>query len=700
VIDSQGIMNPGNVIGGKYRLVQMLGAGGMGEVWQAVHNDTGGQVAVKLLRQQSAELRKRLLREARACGKLNHRNVIAVHDVDETAEGDPFLVMQLLSGETLADHLKVRFRLPQRRAAQIARDVARGLSAAHKAGVIHRDLKPANIFLHREDGSAEPVVKVLDFGVSKVDGQTDFTKKGAIIGSAPYMSPEQVSTPSELDHRSDIWSLGVVLFQMLVGQKPFNSDSEDRDVGIFMKILYEPIPVVDQFVGDVDPDLTAVVSRCLDRDRDRRFGSAEELIAILDRFAELADPAARGSSVSSLPSAYPAAPRPRDSHTISMLERPDPLTSTSGHDDRTRPWTPADRIPPAPPVPWLAEHDVVTEHAGNTRRWPPDALVPPPPPMPPAPMGASSPVRQGTPGVGLPPQPAPSSPSVQALAEGPGWLRPDGGGGPLIQATSSLLQRPQPPPAAGDHASSTADAAAGPRPTCAPGGTDAGAARAVGSGAPADAGGFGGGGGFVGAGALLAGRGRAGLPAWSWGIPAWDARSRRERRCAAGDLVCLGCGSRVAGDRAHLCGDDSAGDPVCASLRLGPGDAGSGVSHGEREDPSSAADAQADRRAHGDAPSRHDRGAERGRDGDAPGHGNGGELHVLRGRGLEGGRVEPEAVCQGGDAHGRVLDRDGGDQVTDRDRPRGQAGDGDVQAVGARGRAAAAHRPLPEAHWH
>src|SRR3954471_107299 len=139
-------MKPGTVIGGKYRLTHPIGSGAMGAVWAAVNVTIARKVALKLIIRPSPDLRLRLLREARACGGLKHRNIVEVYDVGETAEGDPFLVMQLLSGETLGEQLKRSYRLDPPHAARIARDVALALGAAHAASIIHRDLKPANIF--------------------------------------------------------------------------------------------------------------------------------------------------------------------------------------------------------------------------------------------------------------------------------------------------------------------------------------------------------------------------------------------------------------------------------------------------------------------------------------------------------------------------------------------------------------------------
>ncbi len=275
------IMTPGNILGGRYRLVRKLGVGAMGVVWAAVNELTSGEVALKLILQSTDDLRLRLLREARVCGGLKHRNVIEVHDVGQTEEGDPFLVMQLLSGETLAEHLKRQRRLDSPVAAQIARDVARALAAAHAAGVIHRDLKPANIFLHHEAGVDGATVKVLDFGVSKSLAMSDglVTIDGGAIGSPAYMSPEQARADRTLDYQTDIWSLGVVLFELLTGVRPFQGDSNQ----VIPKIILGDIPLVSRHVRLVDPGLVALVSRCLERDRARRIGSAAELAELLQR---------------------------------------------------------------------------------------------------------------------------------------------------------------------------------------------------------------------------------------------------------------------------------------------------------------------------------------------------------------------------------------------------------------------------------
>jgi serine/threonine-protein kinase len=279
-------MKSGDLLAGKYRLNEQLGAGAMGAVWSAVNERTGRKVAVKLLVKPSPEHRERMLREAQACGKLDHRNIVAMLDTGETAEGDPFLVMELLRGKTLGDLLKEKRRLEPAVAARIARDIASALSVAHAAKIVHRDLKPANIFLHRQDGMAEDefVVKVVDFGVAKnigLDGPATMTH-GA-VGSPAYMSPEQVAHSKDLDQRTDIWSLGIVLYEMLAGVRPFQGSVQD----VVRQILIAPITPVTSRVRSVPPDLDELVMRCLDRDKGKRIHSAADLARMLEPYAEV-----------------------------------------------------------------------------------------------------------------------------------------------------------------------------------------------------------------------------------------------------------------------------------------------------------------------------------------------------------------------------------------------------------------------------
>ncbi|WP_437336961.1 protein kinase domain-containing protein [Sorangium sp. So ce394] len=272
----------GLVIAEKYKLVRRLGEGSMGVVWAALNLSTSREVALKLIHRPDPELRRRLQREGRNGGALRHGNVIDMYDMGETEFGEPFLVMQLLTGETLAELLQRRRRLDADVAAAIGRDVARGLAAVHAAHIVHRDLKPANIFLHREPDMDEPVVKVLDFGVAKNLATNDGirTATGGAVGSPLYMSPEQVRADPSVDHRADIWALGVVLFEMLTGTRPFQGDAR----AVFTGILTGEIPKISRYLRRVDPGLVELVARCMARHRDERIGSAAELAELLDGY--------------------------------------------------------------------------------------------------------------------------------------------------------------------------------------------------------------------------------------------------------------------------------------------------------------------------------------------------------------------------------------------------------------------------------
>ena len=294
----------GALIAGKYRLQRLLGKGAMGVVWSARNELTSGQVALKLIVAPGAELRLRLLREAQACCQIQHKNVIQIHDVGQTEGGDPFLVMELLSGETLADLLARKPRLNQREAAVIGRDVARALGAAHDKGIVHRDLKPANIFLHNQPGEDARVVKVLDFGVSKnlfaADGLQ--TMMGGAVGSPSYMSPEQARGARDIDARADIWSLGVLLFEMLTGERPFLGDARES----IASILEGEIPVISRRLRGVDPGLDRLIAGCLTRDRDQRSWPIADVATGLVPFTE----APPRSAVPTLTAVWGAAPEP------------------------------------------------------------------------------------------------------------------------------------------------------------------------------------------------------------------------------------------------------------------------------------------------------------------------------------------------------------------------------------------------------
>ncbi len=279
-------MKAGTLIGSKYQLVRPLGRGAMGEVWAAINQSTDGEVALKLLMPGAdPEVRRRLLREAKACGRLKHRTIVEIYDVGETEGGEPFLVMQLLHGETLAQRLRRTKTLPVEVAVGIACDVATALRHAHERNIVHRDLKPANIFLHQEPDTEGTQTKVVDFGVSKLaienEGESAGTMAGSLLGSPAYMSPEQARA-AHVDGRSDLWALGVLLFEMLAGKRPFRGQTAIEVIGELHSKA--PIARVETVAPQVNPRLGDVIAACLTRNVDERVASAAELLRLLRPF--------------------------------------------------------------------------------------------------------------------------------------------------------------------------------------------------------------------------------------------------------------------------------------------------------------------------------------------------------------------------------------------------------------------------------
>lgn len=316
-------LEAGCLIASKYRLVRRLGAGAMGAVWEVEHELTEKHLALKLVSPELASDRQyheRMLREARAAGRIEHPNVVEIYDVGETREGRPFLVMELLRGESLEDLLDRSGALPAEHAVAIATQVAAGLAAAHTAGVVHRDLKPANIFLHQHHGNT--VVKVVDFGVSKLLSHERATSSvtGLAIGSPAYMSPEQARGERDIDHRCDIWALGVVLFESLTGQRPFSGETA---YDVVAEVLKGDIPRARSVNGSVSEHLDGIVAACLQRNRDARPASAMEVLRWLDPTGAIV---ARRDSRRETPSLAP--PRPSASSTVGARSATGATTTT------------------------------------------------------------------------------------------------------------------------------------------------------------------------------------------------------------------------------------------------------------------------------------------------------------------------------------------------------------------------------------
>jgi len=258
-----------------YRITEKLGEGGMGVVYKAEDTKLGRTVALKFLPPELTrddEAKKRFIQEARAASALDHPNICNIHEIDETNEGQIFIAMACYEGESLQAMIRGG-RLDLGRAIEIASQVARGLSKAHEKGIVHRDVKPANIFV-TEDGLA----KILDFGLAKLATQTRLTRAGTTVGTVMYMSPEQTSGKA-VDERSDIWSLGVVLYEMVTGEPPFGGEHEQA---IIYSILNQAPEPVGRLVPEAPKDLERILARALAKDPAARYQHMSDLGADLE----------------------------------------------------------------------------------------------------------------------------------------------------------------------------------------------------------------------------------------------------------------------------------------------------------------------------------------------------------------------------------------------------------------------------------
>jgi eukaryotic-like serine/threonine-protein kinase len=280
------IVVPGTEVAGRYRVVRLLGAGGMGTVVEATHLQLAQRVAIKFLLPELCSQRDavtRFLREARAAVQIESEHVARVMDVGTSEEGVPFLVMEYLEGMDLAQLLHQQKRLPIAQAVSLIVQAADAIAEAHVLGVIHRDLKPSNLFLAaRRDGTH--ILKVLDFGISKAvaesttGGFATRTATATVMGSPHYMSPEQVRSSKSVDPRADIWSLGVILHELLAGEPPFRGESLP---GVLASIVADAPASLRKARPDVPSALEAVVACCLQKDREARFASIPELARAL-----------------------------------------------------------------------------------------------------------------------------------------------------------------------------------------------------------------------------------------------------------------------------------------------------------------------------------------------------------------------------------------------------------------------------------
>lgn len=278
---------PGALIGAKYRIVRLIGDGGMGSVYEARHEVLGTAVALKFLHSELTArpgLAQRFLQEARVAAAIQSPHVARVTDVDTAADGSPYLVMELLHGESLQHLLDRSPELSTPQAIDFALQILSGLEVAHAADVVHRDLKPDNVFITPSSGG--PILKLIDFGIAKLRQSSEMnrglTRAGVVMGTPEYMPPEQLYSANAVDQRADLYAVGVMLFEMLAGRRPADGDEPEAIVG---KVLSGEILKLEELKPELPAGLPAVVHKALAADREARFGNALEMRLALAPFA-------------------------------------------------------------------------------------------------------------------------------------------------------------------------------------------------------------------------------------------------------------------------------------------------------------------------------------------------------------------------------------------------------------------------------
>ncbi len=303
----------GSIVAGKYRLIRVLGRGGMGIVFEAEHTMTLRRVAVKVLHahhRQTGDAAKRFLNEAQAAGRMIHPNIVEVLDAGEDSDQSLYIVLELLHGYDLATLLMRKRQLDVADTITIVAQVLQALAVAHSQGIVHRDIKPENIYL-TQASTGDQVVKILDFGISKAmnpggSQALNVTQTNTTVGTPHYMSPEQARGERTLDTRADLWAVGVVLYECLAGKVPFDGETYNDQI---VKVITEPHPPLSQF--DVPYELSQIVDRALEKDRSRRYLKAADMLADIRQFIERhREYAAVPPQVLKVPHNLPDAPAP------------------------------------------------------------------------------------------------------------------------------------------------------------------------------------------------------------------------------------------------------------------------------------------------------------------------------------------------------------------------------------------------------
>jgi serine/threonine-protein kinase len=382
---------PGAVVAGKLRVIRELGAGGMGTVYEVEHELTKHRRALKILHAQAVQdgaAVARFQREAAAAGRIGNAHIAETFDAGRLDTGEPYLLMELLDGETLDALLKRSGPIDPAELAELGVQACDGVQAAHEAGIVHRDLKPENLFVTRTNSA--PFVKVLDFGISKFDESRTgegakshaVTREGAILGTPYYMPPEQVRGEAAIDARADVYALGVILYECACGRRPYDAPALEALAVLIHEGKAEPLQARNPALPAA---FCAAVHRAMAADRDARFGSARELAAALDPFRRRRS--TRPADADALAATVATEPAPDEDHDVDPVGVRRTTRAMAGL---------ALAAVAAGAVVWVSRHrdapaPVTIETARSPDIGPSDARpLPPPAPPPPVPAEATS----------------------------------------------------------------------------------------------------------------------------------------------------------------------------------------------------------------------------------------------------------------------------------------------------------------------
>ncbi len=384
-----GQINPGTVIDGKYRIVRLLGTGGMGAVYEGENVRIRRKVAIKMLHlsvSTQADVVKRFEREAQASALVGSEHICEVLDLGVLADGTRYMVMEYLDGETLSGRIKHHGRLLPYQSIPLLLQILEALGAAHAAGIIHRDLKPDNVFILPQRSGMKDFIKILDFGVSKFaqtgGEEMNVTRAGAVVGTPYYMSPEQAKGSSAIDARTDVYAIGVLLYQATTGQVPYQAETFNE---LLFKIVLEVAPPPQVYVPDIDPEFAGIIMRAMAREPEQRFQTCADFAVALQAFHT-----ARSSALPPLP---PVAAPPKRAPATQVLD-----------------------LAQMGPLPAMVPQNIPQTHQ-SSGSWPGNPpMIDPTMPMQASPLHANGPTWAQTSGAQQPP--APGSPSATGASWG------------------------------------------------------------------------------------------------------------------------------------------------------------------------------------------------------------------------------------------------------------------------------------------